>query len=262
MGVEALIKFLWDYFRNIDWSFFVGILSTVGDICLFWIAVYTFRLTVFPKKLKFINFREKRSTFGGASFEITLENRSLCPVIITSLELVYGLNRIKVFDGYLVIDGFKAGTIVMEPYSFIDSVEGKIDIDILSIDKMSLWIQTSRGVQHVRYKNISDLLYKYKHRKYLKWIQTTVVRNKFNDKILVPGIKFAISFVDAADELYTVFIHKSGMMSDALFGYNSLPKEIVENEEMLRKHFNTEFEKHNLFYSLKVFEEGTGSTKE
>lgn len=56
----------------------------------------------------------------------------------------------------------------MEPYSFIDSVERQIDIDILSMEKISLQIQTSRGPQHIRYKEISRILYKFKHRKYLK----------------------------------------------------------------------------------------------
>lgn len=252
MNIGAYIKTLWNYLNNMNWEFLVDYLSTIGDICLFLITVYTFRLTIFPKKVKFINFREKRSAFGGDSFEVTLENRSLCPVVITSVELVYGSYRIKFFDGYRIIDGFKTETIAMEPYSFIESVDGKIDIDILDMDKISLWVQTSRGPQHVRYKNISRILYKLEHRKYSKWTQTTVVRNKFNDKIVVSGVKYVISFVDTSNELHTVFIHKSGMMSEAIFGYNGLPEEIVENEEKLRKHFDMEFEKYKLPYNIKV----------
>lgn len=93
-------------------------------------------------------------------------------------------------------------------------------------------------------------------------MQTTVVRNKFNNKIVISGVKFAISFVDASDELHTVFIHKLSMMSDTIPGYNRLPKEIVKNEKILCKHFEEESEKHNLFYSIKVFEDNIDNTNE
>lgn len=250
LNMLQIIKMLNDFMNCINWSIIIKYLSTLGDVCLFLIAVYTFRLTIFPKKLKFINFRESKRMFGGDSFEITLENRSLCPVVVTSLELIYENNKIKVFDDYCVVDGFKTATIKMEPYSFICSQDGNLDIDILTLSKMSLWIETSRGSQHVKFKNSSALLYKYMHKKYLKWTPTTVVRNRFNNTVILPGIKYALSFVDTQGEMQTIFINDAGIMSEMLFGYNVLSKEIIENKEMLQNHFDTEFNKRGLSYTM------------
>lgn len=50
-----------------NWPIIKDLFSIVGDICLFIIAVYTFRLTVFPKKLRFIGYRPSFSTFEGDS---------------------------------------------------------------------------------------------------------------------------------------------------------------------------------------------------
>ena len=80
--------------KNI-WAWFVGIAPTIDGICLSFITYYTFRLTVFPKKLKFINFRLSGSAFDGDALEITLENRSLCPAVVESVDLIIGSKKIQ-----------------------------------------------------------------------------------------------------------------------------------------------------------------------
>ncbi len=231
------------------------IISILGDACLFFITVYTFRLTIFPKKLSFIGIRRSLSAFNGDSFEITLENRSLCPVVIRSVELIYNSNVIKVFDGYCIVEGFKTQTIKMEPYSYILLNDEIMDISCLSPEKMSLWIQTTRGLQcikHVRFSKITDRI---KRKKYMKFAFTMVCRNRYNDKLVAHDVEYVLSFIDRANELRTVFITKTGIMSESLFDYDGLPKELIQNESELRKYFDEEFKKHGLSYKLIRFKE-------
>lgn len=246
--------YTWFTTIELNWAMIKSIISILGDTCLFFIAVYTFRLTVFPRKLSFVELRTISSAFNGDSFEITLENRSLCPVVISSVELIFNSNKIKVFDGHCIIEGFKTQTIKMEPYSNILLNDEIMDIDFFSIEKMSLWIQTTRGSQHIKYARLSKIAAYIKHRKYKKFTPTTVCRNRYNDKLVNQDIKYVLSFIDHTNELQTVFIKKSGLMSETLFGYNGLPRELMQNESKLHEYFDEEFEKHGLIYKLETFD--------
>lgn len=249
MGLLAQIA---NFFENV-WSWLVGIAPTVDGICLSFITYYTFRLTIFPKKLKFISFRKNCSAFEGDSIEITLENRSLCPTVIESVELVVGTKRIAFFAGECIVEGFKTAKIEMPPYSRIISNDGPIDIDICSLDKISLLVKTTRGIQHIRYETISKMALRRIQKLEKKYDRTTVCRNYLGNRIVVPGVRYAVSYVDHRGDEQVVFINKSGTMSDALFGYNGLPKEIMVNETAVRSHFDAEFERRNISYHLTVF---------
>lgn len=236
------------------WSGAMTVLPILGDICLFFITVYTFRLTVFPKKLKFIGFRQSFSAFEGDSFSITLENRSLCPVVVEAVDLVLGSDRIKVFsnseDGECIIDGFKTATVTMKPYSEIISESGAIKVDFLELKEMFLLVRTSRGVQRIVYERTTKFRYRASQKLQSALKRTTVCRNTCNGKIVVPQAKYALSYADRNGELQTLFIHNSGAMSAAPFGYNRLPKELVDDENALREHFEAEFTARNMSYRL------------
>ena len=236
-----------------DISVVIKIMTHLSSVVLFLISVYTFRLTVFSKKLRFIQYRNKFSAFGGESLEITLENRALNPVSIESIELIIGENRVSVFNGHCTIEAFKLKTIKMEPFSYIIYENRKMYLNDILKSRPSLWIKTSRGIQYVKYNYISTFIQEFRYNQYLKLNPATVVRNKYNEKIIAKGVKYALSFKDEQGNIKTIFIHKSGMMSEMLFGYNSLPKEIIKNKKSLRKHFNPEFEKLGIKYNLEKF---------
>ena len=151
--VEILSQF-GDILKYI-WSWFVGIAPTIDGIFLSFITYYTFRLTVFPKKLKFINFKQSASAFDGDSLEITLENRSLCPAVIESVDLIIGTKKVQFFRGECIVDGFKTAKIEMSRYSQIVLNGVPIDIDICSMGNISLLVKTTRGIQHIKYETIS-----------------------------------------------------------------------------------------------------------
>ena len=209
------------------WDWFVVIVPTIDAVCISLIAYYTFRLTILPKKLKFIGFKQNFNRFEGDSLEITLENRSLCPCIIESVDLLLGSFKIKVSDQECTIDGFKTAKITM-----------------------FLLVKTTRGVQRIKYESMSKWTYKRLLKKQSKYKQTTVCRTYHGEKIIVPTVKYILSYIDQSESIQTVFIEQSGLMSNHLFGYNCLSKEIMTDITTLKKHFDSEFKKYNLRYSI------------
>ena len=65
---------LWEVIKNI-WEWILIIVPAIADICLFLIAVYTFYLTVCPRRLKFVGYNVKNHIFAGSTFSVALENR-------------------------------------------------------------------------------------------------------------------------------------------------------------------------------------------
>lgn len=249
--MSDMITLICDSLR-IVWNGVVGIAPTVDGICLSFITYYTFRLTVFPKKLKFISFRESCSAFHGYSMEIILENRSLCPVVIEAIDLIANSKRIQFFNGECIVEGFKTAKIEMPPYTQIISDDGVIDNIGCTMGEISLLVKTTRGVQHIRYKSISRMAHQRACKLEEKYSRTTVCSNHYGDKIVSPGVRYAIAYIDSQGNKRIVLIHKSGVMSAALFGYNGLPKEVMKNETTVRSHFDAEFKKRGISYRLDV----------
>lgn len=242
-----------------NWIVIRELFSLVGDICLLAITAYTFRLTVFPKKLRFIGYRPSFSTFEGDSLSITLENRSLSPVVVQSVYLLFGEYYIQIFnsddDGECIIEGFKTSTIVMNPFSKI-TINGD-EVNFHNVKDLILRIDTPRGVQHVAFargprKRLTLLVRKIKDVKMRDFPLKTgmVKRNYFNGKIVKDYVRYALVFKEKGGEQHTVFIHKSGFMSEAPFGYNGLPKDLVEDKMRLHEHFENEFAKRDIPFGL------------
>ena len=128
--------------------------------------------------------------------------------------------------------------------------EEKIDIDPCSLGKMFLLVKTTRGVQYIKYETMSKWTYNRLSKKEMQYKHTTVCRTYHNGKIIDPHVKYALSYMDKSESLQTVFIDQSGIMSENLFGYNYLSKEAMKDISTLKEHFDSEFKKYNLRYSI------------
>lgn len=241
--------------RDIVKTIIHDVLPTIGNLCLFFISVYTFRLTIFPKKLRFIGYRPHYSTFEGDSVEITLENRALSPAVVQAVSLVSNGYAIKIFsendDGTCIIDGFKTGKIKMNPFSSILTQEGEISFGIE--ESMYLIVETPRGKQYLNFagapkKHLWRLREKIHPPK-----RAMVRRDFFNGIILKPYVRYAILYTGKNGDTQTVFVLNSGLMSKTLFGYNGLTEDIAASKESMYAHFETEFSKHNIPFSIEEF---------
>ena len=254
--MKEIIEFILSVWNVIQpfWDLIKSGLALIGDICLFCISIYTFRLTVFPKKLNFISFQHNRTSLNGDSFEIVLENRSLSPVVILSIDLLINSYKIAVFNGNKIIEGFKTEAIQIDPYTDITDSNGKSLSLIKFPFKGNLLVQTSRGIQYIKYKKTFKINYWLNYMRGKRCAATIVHRNKYGDNVVAKGVKYVLTFVDKSDIQHTIFIHKSGMMSGELFGYNAFPKEIMKNETTLYDFLTSEFSKYNLFFQLEVLD--------
>lgn len=252
MICRTIINFI--YSINFDWNTLKDIISAIGDICLFFISVYTFRLTIYPKKLKFIGYSYHSSAFYGNSVEITLENRSLCPIVVRSVDLVVAHNIIKIFRGNQIIDKFRAEIIKSDSYTKILTLTGE-EIKI----RGNFWrtallvIETSRGKQFIQYEDNNKFLSYFDNWRLSKYSRASVYTKKAYGKVLSDNVEYVLLFTNSNNDIHNVFILDNGIMSEDVFGYNKLPKEIVCNEKILRDFWDKEFKKHSLSYTLKKF---------
>lgn len=251
-----VLRAIWEWLGTwkIDWEVIKSVISMLGDVCLFFITVYTFRLTVLPKKLKFIDFRFAMNVFYGGTIEVVLENRSLCPVVVKRVELIIDSHRIEVCnfndDGGCIVEIFKTATIKSKPYTEIVSKDSQKVLHFNDLSHMSLWIETSRGNQHIRFDKVSKILHSYQKRKLSSYKLTKIFRVPNNEDVVSRYVKYIVKFTDKKEDVQTVRILESGTMDKALFGCNHLPTELVENEQRLREYLDLEFTKHNFTYTL------------
>lgn len=233
---------------NLKWEYVKNLIGIIGDLCLFFIAVYTFRLTIFPKKLKLIGLSYQSGIWDGEAIEFILENRSISPVVVRAVDLIVDSKLVQVYRGGCIIDGFKTETIRLEPYLQIIA-EDKV-IDISMNPDVTLYVETSRGKYYIKHEREHSFLYRLKKQRLDRFTKTTVVRNYCNGKLIPVSTKYILTYKVKDEGVNTIFIDESGLMSDAIFGFNSLPKEIIERETDLRDVFDVEFEKRKIPYSL------------
>lgn len=247
---------------KISASSLVSFISFVADISLLFVGIYTFRLTIWPKKLKVINLTHSSSRFYGQSLSVTIENRAISPITINEIRILKDENIITIYKGNLVLEGFKSEVIKMNPCTEIISYDmSEIAIIKPSGKKTIFYISTSRGTQRVSFskrKSLTGYILRRRTNK-LKYKSATIYSKTYNGQVVSKNIIYALSFEDRGGNLNTVFIDKFGFMSDAPLGYNGLPSDIVNDDMRLREFFDKEFSKSGLKYSLERIDEPIGS---
>lgn len=239
-----------------------NIIPIAADICLFFIAVYTFRLTAYPQKLKILSVSYGSSMFNGNNLEITIENQAISPITVTQIQLVNGDQLIQVFKGNTVIDGFKSEKFKFQ-YTAIMSHRGEpIKLLPTTGNQYVFYVETSRGLKKAKFRNRINLLQKLLTRKInIGSLNTATSYSKnYNGKLVSMGVRYVLSFADSNNQFQTIFIDKSGIMSSNILGYNGLPKEIMHSELTLRDHFDAEFKRRNLNYTLTRIEDPFADT--
>lgn len=250
MGNNIMSDFI--YSINFNWETLKDIISVIGDVCLFFISVYTFKLTIYPKKLKFIGYNYHSSAFYGNSLEITLENRSLCPIVVRSVDLILDHNIIKIFSGNQIIDKFRAEIIKSDSYTKILTLTGEeIKINGNFLRTALLMIETSRGKQFIQYKDNNKFLSYFDNWKLSKYSRASVYSKKAYGKVLSNNVEYVLCFVDDNKIKHNIFILDNGMMSETIFGYNMLSKEVISDKIVLKNFFDEKFKKYGLKYTLK-----------
>jgi len=117
--LDLLLEYLlyvWD-FLGMVWTWIITNAGTIESVCILTITVYTFYLTIFPKKLKFLDFEFRYTAFYGETIKVSLENRSLSSVCVRNIYIkVEDKYLIPIFsgheEGYRIIDSFHAESFI------------------------------------------------------------------------------------------------------------------------------------------------------
>ncbi|MBI9013867.1 MAG: hypothetical protein JEZ08_16655 [Clostridiales bacterium] len=174
------------------------------------------------------------------SMYIVIENKSLSPISITEIMCLFE-NRYKFlfkrFNTPLIISPFTTSLIEMEHFSSISK---------FSMEKLTFQIKTSKNNKCIRFGKkffiISRKLIRSKS-------NLTVLTKKYNGKIYDLGTKFVLEFVDES-KIETIFIHKGGIMSEAVLGYNGIPSTEMNDIESVRKILDSLLRKKGIDYKL------------
>lgn len=230
----------------------VEIAPTVGDICIFIITVYTFYLTLYPKKLKFLDYSICYSGFWGETIKISLENRSLSSVCVRNVYMkVNDEYIIPIFsgyeDGYRIIDSFHAETFVSKPHTQLYGKDGaKLRIDPATEGKLCVIVETSRGKQ-----TITQKVKRAPFNRKKDTILPRYERQNFNGIVVGKDVAFGLVYYDLERIKHTVLICKSGAMSESIEGIDHVPNNLMKNEKSIGQFFDKMFLELGYTYTLK-----------
>ncbi len=223
-----------------EWTTFLA------DICILAITVYTFYITFISKKLKLLSFQQTVSN-SGDSYSLVLENKSFAPVSIREISVIFDGNYKMRFNEYaqpIILGAFSAVSLSMEPFSFLAPhipIEAQFNpIVCVDTSRKQLYLSLHKKARQpsAKIKSLPP--------------NVSVMRCLYNDRIVMPGNRYVLHLF-TSNETMAVFIDKHGIMSENVFGYNVLPREVMENENALIEVLDSLIKPHGIRYVLEDF---------
>lgn len=219
MNIEKTIRWIFlniDYIRN--WVTFAA------DISILLITVYTFKLTFISSKLKILSYGASLGN-DGDSYYLVVENRTLKPVVIKNVTMIVDYKWKFLIGSYskpLIVHPFSTEYIEKEKYAYMEHN------DEFKYESIIFEIKTSNKVLYIPFRGkVSKLTKELKTVPYN--IQT--MTDTYNGKIILPATKYILDVYKDKELVNTIFIYGSGVMSDAINGYNGIPNDYINDKE-------------------------------
>lgn len=233
-------------------------ISIVSDVLVTAITSYLFYKRFFSKGLYFSDIKISKETFSPKAIYVSVENRSLNPLIIRELHLI-------IDDKYRLTFQIEKPKII-EPYKLeiFDIQFSKINPDVLTHifnKNMAILANTQDGFiydmfcKKVCSKKIRLLFKKFSRNTLYKYKSINILRNFFNGVIINPFITDYIKFTRKDGSLFKeIFIAKGGLLSEHVpFLGNFIPKEITSDSNRLEKYLKIFASKFDLIvYHTKI----------
>lgn len=209
---------------------FMSAMSFAADMCILVITLYTTYKTFFDKKIKLLTYTPHFwNMFGGMFISVVVENTSLSPLSVEKIDIVYDNHyviNIARYNEPLILKPQHATTITMEPFSKLAG----ISTDEIDDKDFYLIFSTSKGKIISNFKRMPV-----KRKRSNIYKSISVVRNFFNGMIITPDIKYAILMkIDGVSK--TILLNDGGLMDKDIYGYNAIPREDIDNIEMVKAH--------------------------
>ena len=213
-------------------------ISFGADMSILAITLYTTWKTFIDKKIKLLNYSSNSRMFDGDYISLTVENTTLSPISIQEVNVIYNNQyklQIEKFDTPLILEPMHATNIEMKPFTSLSK------LSLFDLDKMKFYVEfkTTKGI-------IYDKFSKFKLKPLYKgdFEIITTLRKIFNGKIMPYDIKY-ILLIRENNETKTIFINNAGIMSDDIYGKNAIPREMVNDKDVVLDCIKSIFDKYN-----------------
>lgn len=230
-----MISEIFQYFRMI--------VSFLGDISLFLIAVITFYKTTYSKKMKLTALCSHSDKDDGTIRIFKIISRSLLGMIITNVEWIiddtWKITLLKEnVDSPIDLPAMGICEVKTVPYSAIKQAD--LLQEAFYSKKWYLLITLSDGT-------IKKLKWKYKN--FLSRCYYKQIRNKLSEfkspsiitcyhhpsgQLLTPYVKYMVNMKTESDSFWFK-IYSSGVMGKTIGGYNGLPQIIMNDKSLIQE---------------------------
>lgn len=200
-----------------------------ADICMLFITLYTFYLTFIRIRLNFCGIGENNSNSDGKSFYVIIENRFLLPVVINNVNLImndkYKICLTEMKDP-LIIESFCAKRVESKKYAklYPNNVNINFEESILEV------ITTKK----VLYLKLNKKAHISKKMKKMKAPNVCMMTYEYNNKIVPENAVYSLDYIRDSKN-HTVFIFKSGILTENILGYTAVPVENMNNKKQLEE---------------------------
>ena len=241
----------WDIVIN----FFCIIVNNVeyfANLCVIAITLYVFYLRFISKRISIIS-GYVNSGRNGTIHSYMIKNHSLREMYISEIYIVYD-NRYALHIGSwkdepLVLKAQGVCRVKTKPFSYLDVYER---VNMWDVEK-HLFIRTIEG--DVIFATF-DKKTKIDKKALIKKIP--IMRAYFNNELLEPMCKYALSYRKKGEEPKVLYIFPSGVMSDMLYEYdeknknykwfNGIPQSVVDDPSQLLEFFKMIFKPFDMEY--------------
>lgn len=218
---------------------FISAISFAADMCILVITLYTTYKTFIDKKIKLLTYTPHFwNMFGGMFISVVVENTSLSPLSVEKIDIVYDNHyviNIAKYNEPLILKPQHATAITMEPFSELAGVS----TDEIDNKDFYLIFSTSKGKIISNFKRMPV-----KHKRNNIYQTVSVMRKFFNGIILTPDIKYAILMeIDGGQKI--ILLNDGGLMDKDIYGYNAIPREDIDNIDMVKTHIKGIIDQYN-----------------
>lgn len=217
-----------------------------ANICILLITIYTFYITFLSHHFKFLSISESSSLSEGESISVVVENRSFSTQVISKAALIINNQyKLLIYDKTvpIIIEPFSAILIETERCSYFEP-----DIGLIRGEHCVLEIQTSKGKRYAPFRKQTERVSA--EMKNLHFNVSAIIKD-YNGKIVPRNAKYSLVFQDG-DEMKTVFIFATGVITEYVMGYNGIPREAVESTETLRNYLSQHLTPQGIEFAVKA----------
>lgn len=213
------------------------LVSSIIDIVLFVIALYTFYLTFLSNNVKILSVKFSFGMWKSETVEFLIKNLTLKTVLISKVYAVFDNKYRLPIENYntpKVLDPLKTLDIVMPEYT---------GMDIVSMNDLSKLVQGQANIHLEIITDENKIIYaifkgckSYKPDKKAQIDDVHLFTSRVGDMVLKDDYMYLIYYkVGEYGEIKTAFINNGGLISTDVFGFNVIPKEKLLSIESIKE---------------------------